>query len=119
MSNFKVNGFLTQDKSYWETQEENEETNKSGKAFIFWLLFSLISAAVLAKFSRGFCAYAFTTLSWTFIWILLIQSWNQQERQPHEIGMLILAGAIGWFIGTFLIWKTRNGFHNGFFENPN
>jgi hypothetical protein len=86
------------------------------KQFIFLLVFSLVSAAVLAKFSRGLCAYLFTSLAWIFIWKLLIQSWNSEERSAHEVGMLAMAGLIGWAIGTFIIWRKRRGFRQGFFE---
>lgn len=92
----------------------NDSSNSSNEfklegAFIFWLLFSLISSAVFAKYSRSLCAYLFTTMAWLFLWTMFAQAYNEMnlERNPHQTGLLILAGAIGWIIGTFLIWRNR------------
>jgi len=89
-----------------------------GKTLIFWLLFSLISSAILAKFSRSLCGYLFTTFSWYFIFLLFAQSWNELniEKDPREIGLLITAGFIGWAIGTYIVWRNR-GFSNLFIDH--
>ena len=76
--------------------------------FVFWLVFSFVSALIFAKYSRNLCQYLFTTMAWTYIWILFTQSWNTMERDPKDIGMLVAAGILGWGIGTSLIWKNRD-----------
>lgn len=83
--------------------------------FAFWLIFSLVFSLIFARYSRNCCEYLFSTIAWTFLWILFTQSWNTMERPPREIGMLVLAGLIGWGIGTFFVWKNR-GWRNGFLD---
>lgn len=83
--------------------------------FVAWLVFSIILSLILAKYSKGLCVYLFISFSWIFIWTLFSQAHEFDEKTKEEIAYCLFASFLGWGIGTFFIWKSRN-IRNGFFQ---
>lgn len=97
------------------SNDTTDNIEPDGK-FIYWLIFSLISALILSRFAKGMCAYLFTSLAWIYLWMLFTQSWSTMERRPQEVGLIAVASLIGWAIGTFLVWKKKD-WRTGFFDD--
>lgn len=77
-----------------------------------WLLFSLASAIVLSRFSRGgLCSYMFTSISWLFLWTLIAQTYEYGEENNRQTAVSVASSIVGWVIGTVLVWKIRNTQH--------
>jgi len=92
-----------------------EESNITAQIW-FWVLFSAVSSAIFARYSRGLCAFLFLSFAWIYIWILFTQAWATMERDPNDIAFIAVGSLVGWTIGTFFVWKSR-GWNKSFFEN--
>lgn len=83
---------------------ENRLINGS---LLFWVVFSAVSSAIFAKYSKGLCAYMYFSLSWLFVWLLFAQVWNYEKENRSDYLLTGGAALLGWAIGTFFIWKSR------------
>lgn len=97
-----------------ENSTDDDETGFFTRTVIFWLIVSLITSFVFARYSKGFCAYMFASLTWIFLWVLFTQAWQMQERKPEHIAASTAASILGWAIGTFIVWKKR-GYRDAFY----
>lgn len=81
---------------------------------IFWIIVSLVTALLLAKYSKGLCNYLFIKISWIYVTILITQVWECGEKEPKTLAYTTVASIIGWTLGTFIVWKSRS-LSTGFF----
>lgn len=95
------------------SDSENDVQINFGKSLIIWMIISVIIAVIFARNSQGMCEYLFFSFAYLFIIYIITKVWKKFEFNPSEQALIIAASLGGWFLGTFIVWRGRNG--NKFF----
>lgn len=95
----------------------NDTDNEYDEWFVFWIIFSFMFSLIFAKSGRGLYSFMFGAASWVFLWLLVAQVYEEHlgPQNYKHLAFFLLASLIGWFVGTFVIWKSKK-LDVGFFE---